>query len=155
MIFNLFKCRHKRTYEVTTELDDGSFVVNTYCRKCEECVRVDTRDYHVSRYGAKEIKVEIDTNPRTNPNAQERKRVEKLRHQGMLLQSAHLTQAQIKRLKKTIEKLTKKRNKKVNTLKLELMSTRQELDQYKRKYYKLSHIFFIIKLNKTIKSIKH
>ena len=38
LMFNLFKCRHKRTYEVTTKMNDGSFVVNTYCRKCEDIV---------------------------------------------------------------------------------------------------------------------
>ncbi len=40
-IFNPFKCKHKRTYEVTTKMNDGSLVVNTYCRKCEATVRVD------------------------------------------------------------------------------------------------------------------
>ena len=41
-MFNPFKCRHKRTYEVTTKMNDGSLVVNHYCRKCEATVMVYT-----------------------------------------------------------------------------------------------------------------
>ena len=73
--FNPFKCRHKRTYEVTTKLVDGSLVVNHYCRKCEECVRVDI-DSGFPRPSA----------VRPIPPRPEIPEVEKLRHQGMLLE---------------------------------------------------------------------
>lgn len=96
-MFNPVKCRHKRTYEVTTKLDDGSLVVNLYCRKCEAMVRVDINSGFPK-----------PSAPLPPPPMPEIPEVEKLRHQGNLLQKVHLTQEQAKRLKKKIKQLMKR-----------------------------------------------
>jgi len=75
-IFNLFKCKHKRKYEVTTKLDDGSLVVNTYCRKCEKAVGFYT-------YGIGRIET---TSANDNKETYKGEDIAKLRHQGMLLE---------------------------------------------------------------------
>ena len=108
-MFNLFKCRHKRTYEVTTKMDDGSFAVNTYCRKCEECVRVDIEPHKKIEeveakmpepwiFNGKAYKWVMTPDAFGNgyscgnqideehPVTIEYRRLEKLRHQGMLLE---------------------------------------------------------------------
>ena len=113
-MFNWFKCRHKRTYEVTTKMDDGSFAVNTYCRKCEATVKVDIEppivvDLHTCEKNKKAIMHLQPMNTEYSvisyecsvcgsrwqskryPSGDEcTPELERLRHQGMLLQYNHI-----------------------------------------------------------------
>jgi len=100
-MFNPFKCRHKRTYQVVNDM-----AVNTYCSKCDKCIyatiepvkevkEVDPWMFNgkahkwvgsddafgnriVSTYG-----YQVDEE---HPVTIEYRRLEKLRHQGMLLE---------------------------------------------------------------------
>lgn len=95
-MFNLFKCRHKRTYEVTTKMNDGSLVVNHYCRKCEEFIRGDTErlkecphfrvnDECICGLPSPSNRVET-TSDNDDKETYKGEDIAKLRHQGMLLE---------------------------------------------------------------------